>query len=206
MLKAVCGVRDALLERCGCVPPVTPEKVHSFALKDITDIISNLTIIDEIVFVRYEAEPSNPIWGAFQRWARQPSAYSPFQTVVEVRYASHLDEEWRRFVVCKELCHALDTSEGSHVNTQNAVDNLVRQFALQSSSHVTANQLSMGFASEMLAEAGAMELLCPLPIRREALRCGMPVEDIASRFRVPADYTAAVCTDAYMNMMDVLFR
>ena len=108
-------------------------------------------------------------------------------------------------MVCKELCHALDASQGSHVVSNSAVDNLIRQFAISSSStgKVEATQ---AFSAEMLAEVAAIELLCPLATRREILSNGATHEAIATYFDVPTDYMSTACEPDYMHLIEVLLR
>jgi hypothetical protein len=63
--------------------------------------------------IRFRTRPRRAPWGQFFRWD-QLKQYGGTETLVQVRYASHLSDGFRRFVVCKELCHALDTTEGVH--------------------------------------------------------------------------------------------
>ena len=134
-------------------------------LDTITRIVTGVTAIDKVVFVRYDTAPTNPVWGSFQKWVQRPSPYSSLETWVEVRYASHLDEAWRRFVVCKELCHALEEDDGCHSVSPAAMDSLVNAFSLRSKNSEQAKQ-TPPITAEFLAEAAALELLCPMPVRR----------------------------------------
>ena len=180
MLNLVCQVRDAILKENGGIVPVTLEMVSS--------IVEMMTPIDEIIFIEYQAPATNPIWGQFQKWTYLPTAYASFTTRVEVRYASHLSEEWRRFVVCKELCHALDESTGSHSASGRSVDNLLKAFALISTQQ-RPRSTALAYQAEVLAEIGAIELLCPLQIR-EPLVTEDPdeISALAKQFGIPEDY------------------
>ncbi|MDB5593720.1 MAG: hypothetical protein JWM36_681 [Hyphomicrobiales bacterium] len=199
MLFAIRSVRDLILEEAGETPP--------FTLQAITSAIQRLTRIDEVIFVGYECSPSNPIWGQFQRWDRRPSVYSSFETIVEIRYALHMSDAWRRFVVVKELCHALDRSEGSHTVTDNAVGNLIGSLALRSSKKKVENNL--GFHAEIMAEASAIELLCPLPLRKRMLQDNTFQQRgsfaVAELFGVPEGYLRTAFDPEYLEMIEALF-
>ena len=177
MLRAVAGVRDEILKSCAA---------QDIDLAAITRVFTALTIVDKIVFVRFDATPENPIWGEFCRWGRRPSVYSPMETIVEVRYASHLDVKWRRFVVCKELCHSLDVAEGCHDASSGAIDNIVQSFSLRSHQRL-GNYAFQPFQSEILAEAGALELLWPLSVRNEMIAAGpVDTDAVATTFLIPS--------------------
>ncbi len=179
MLKAVASVRDEVLRQCAA------DKID---LQVITNVFTGLTIVDQIAFVGYEVPRENPIWGEFTRWSRQPGVYRSFETIVEIRYAKHLSEAERRFVVCKELCHALDTEDGVCDVSTNAMNNLVDGFSLISAGNI--KKLSPVMTSELIAHSGALELLCPLQVRKEILQNnGKPDDEmlpkIAEKYLIP---------------------
>lgn len=182
MLPAVLSVKTEVLNRCN---------VDSIDLETVAQVFTELTPIDEIIFVPYDTPPENPIWGRFTRWGQQPAAYAPFTTVVEIAYATHLSEPWRRFVVCKELCHALEVGNGVHAND---IDRLVEAFVIKSAAgDIDSTHHVRVFAPELLAECGAIEILYPLE-EREALLVedATPGPDqklaIAARFNLPIEY------------------
>jgi|SRR4051794_10690246 len=157
-------------------------------LQLITNVIEGFTAIDKVVFVRYDAEPENPIWGSFQKWVHLPGPYRSIETWVEVRYASHLDETWRRFVVCKELCHALEEDSGCHSVSSAGIDQLVSVFSLQSKKQPIASAPGP-VSAEFLAEAAALELLCPMPIRRVVAALQLDDhEEVCAKYGIPYRY------------------
>lgn len=171
-------------------------------LETITRIVEGVTVIDKVVFVEYESDPSNPIWGSFQKWVQRPSAYSSLENWVEIRYAAHLDEAWRRFVVCKELCHALEEDDGCHAVTPNAMDSLVNAFSLRSKKNGESAKQTPPITAEFLAEACALELLCPMPIRREIAKLGL--EDHSGpceKYGIPYIYGWFAFGDLWMDAM-----
>lgn len=206
MLKAVAKVRDEVLKQCGGVNKVN--------LEVITRVFSGVTALDVIVFVRYEAPPENPIWGEFARWNRQPGVYQSFETIVEVRYAAHLlgpgKEDWRRFVICKELCHSLEAAQGSHDVSKAAMENLVDCFSLMSAGKY--ENLPRAAHIEILAEAGALELLCPLATRREILKANAgqlddaALADIAREFNTPLEYIKTAFLPDQMQAIEWLLE
>lgn len=185
MLKAVSEVSKALSQKCA---------PHELDLERITGMFENITAVDEVVFVRYDTPPENPFWGEFTRWTMQPAVYAAFKTMVEIRYASHLlgKEDWLRFVICKELCHSLEAPSGKHDVSERAIDDLVDKFSLVSAAKIV-NDVTAPYRLEILAEVGAVELLCPLGIRKQILaESGPPDEEtrkaIATKYNFPLEY------------------
>lgn len=170
-------------------------------LDTITKVVVGVTAIDKVVFVKYDTPPDNPVWGSFQKWVKRPSPYSSLETWVEIRYAGHLNEIWRRFVVCKELCHALEEDDGCHSVSPTAMDNLVAAFSLRSKNQPTTQ--SPPITAEFLAEAGALELLCPMPIRREVEK--LKLEDhteVCAQYGLPYEYGWFAFGTRWMDAMD----
>lgn len=170
-------------------------------LDTITRIVTGVTAIDKVVFVRYDTAPANPVWGSFQKWVQRPSPYSSLETWVEVRYASHLDEAWRRFVVCKELCHALEEDDGCHSVSPAAMDGLVNAFSLRSKNSGQAKQ-TPPITAEFLAEAAALELLCPMPVRRAVAAQELEDhEEPCKKYGIPYAYGWFAFGPQWMNAM-----
>lgn len=176
-------------------------------LATITRIVEDVTTIDKVVFVEYESTPDNPIWGSFQKWVQRPSPYSSLDTWVEVRYANHLSETWRRFVVCKELCHALEEDDGCHSVSPSAMDALVIAFSLKSKRTPEQIKQAAPVAAESLAEAAALELLCPMPIRREVAARGLEDhEAVCEQWGIPYEYGWFAFGTRWINAMDGFMR
>lgn len=201
MLKAVASVRDEVLKQC--------PRPH-YPLELVTKIFLAMTPIDKVVFVRYDTPPENPIWGEFTRWNQQPRVYAPFETIVEIRYAAHLlrNEDWLRFVVCKELCHSLEAPNGAHDVSAAAISQLVSTFSLVSSEN-QPSKMSPAFRLEVLAEVGALELLCPTSERVDFIaKYGQPDEEavaqIAADYHLPVGYVGAAFEGRHIAAMQVL--
>jgi hypothetical protein len=122
MFKTIRQVSAGLVREIGQGVPYT--------LETIVKAIEAYTPIDEVIYVGYDVPNTNPIWGQFWKYGHQPSVYSGLKVLVEIRYAIHLDEPWYRFVVCKELCHSLDSDEGAHSVTNKSVERLMSSFSL----------------------------------------------------------------------------
>lgn len=199
MLKAVQDVRDLLLVKC---------EGREIDLESITDAFKTLTVIDYIVFVQYDAGAENPIWGEFKRWNRSPSVYSPEQTLVEIRYAAHLTEPWRKFVVTKELCHSLVAPVGTHNITSAGVDALIQAFSLTSSLNHPGGNSPKAFEFEVLAEAGAIEVLCPITRRREILATNAhpDLSEVAQELNIPLQYVTQAFNPAYIEAIASLLN
>lgn len=161
MLKTVCQVSAGLHKELG-------EKYYN--LENIVFAVEAYSPIDEVYYVGYDVPSHNPICGQFFKFVQTPNAYSSSKTVVEVRYALHLDARWRRFVVCKEMCHSLEADEGTHSATDRSVDYLVNGFSLFSAKKVFGDNPLKAMNAEILAEVGALELLCPLAVRKKIIK------------------------------------
>jgi len=194
MFKAVAQVRDGLMEIHG--------GGHVFTLQEVVEMFENVSIIDEVVYVRFDVPATNPIWGGFQKWSRQPGVYKPFITTVEVRYAAHLDERWRKFVVCKELCHALEAYEGTYSVTDSSIEGLVAHFALISARASEAKGFNEAITAEYSAEMCAMEILCPVSVRKGMIEAGDSPAKIADDYQLPEIFMELACRPAYMAMIE----
>jgi hypothetical protein len=183
MLKQVAGVRDEVLKRC---------VGREIDLETIVRVFTDMTVIDHVVFVRYDTSEENPIWGEFTRWSRRPSVYESFETIVEIRYASHLiaKEDWLRFIICKELCHSLEEPDGGHDVSPAAISKLVDSFALLSAGQ-ELEEMPVVMQNELLAQVVATELLFPLGERRRFIQDHgeSPGENVinaaAAKFKIP---------------------
>lgn len=197
MLRAIKKIRD---EACKAHPGS-----ETFTLEQITRLIEAYTAIDKVEFIQFPATIENPIWGEFRRWEHF-KPYEGEKTYVEIRYASHLDLKWRRFVICKELCHALDTRKGTHTASDEMVSDLITDLALLSAESTPEDYIErLPIQAEKVAEAGAMELLVPLHIRQQLIISGefekIGISGIAERFRVPDPYIELVFRPAYMEII-----
>lgn len=195
MFRAVKSVQDELLKQF-------PNGEY-IPLENIVRAVEGLTSIDETYYVKFDVNPQNPIWGEFTRWSRQPSAYAPFQTAVEVRYASHLNKEQRRFVVCKELCHALDAYDGTCVSPR-TIDSLVNSFALASQDG-HKRHLATTSPAEVLAEVCARELMLPYQVREKILEStGTPnYAEIAEKHGMMDEELASIFGEGHMGLIKV---
>lgn len=205
MFRAVANVRDEVLRRCGN---------GEITLGHVTAAFKQVTAIDEIVYAPYDVPKTNPIIGQFSRYTKSPGVYVPSKTLVEIQYASHLDEAWRRMVVCKELCHALEAPEGVHSASNEGIDKLVEGFALLSSAsdlkdHLKDDGGALGL--EFMAEFGALEILFPLPRRKQLFEEGMTPDQtkimgLAAAYKIPPVYVVTALGKDYTRMTELLMR
>lgn len=197
MLHTACQVSKGISKDIG--------KDGRRSLETITFAIEAYSPIDEIIYVEFEAPPSNPIWGQFLKYGKQPSVYASAQTIVEIRYAKHLSECWRRFVVCKELCHALDADEGTHSVTDRSIDRLINKFALRSTKTETTGRSSPEFQAELLAEIGALELLCPIELRKELSSSNdCSCDSLCDKFGIPSEYSIIAFDPQFVQMVEFI--
>lgn len=191
MLKTVRQVSSGLLKERG-------DEYHP--LENIVFAVEAYSPIDEVYYVGYESSKDNPIWGQFFKFVQTPNSYSSSKTIVEVRYALHLDTYWRRFVTCKEMCHSLDADEGTHSATDRSVDYLVNSFSLLSAKKHYGDNPLKAMSAEILAEVGALELLCPLEIREDIVRTANGnVESACTKYGIPLHYGDIAFNEAIIS-------
>lgn len=194
MLNHVRRVSQGLLRELG--------EGNRHSLESVVNAVEAYSPIDRVVYVAYNVSNTNPIWGQFRKFGRAPSAYSSLETVVEVLYADHLSTDWRRFVVSKELCHALDTDEGAHSVTDRAIDRIISRFSLLSAQKEITSS-TPAFDAEALAEIGAIDLLCPLENRKALIGTEDPLK-LCRRFGIPTDYADVAFGPSYIEIIEDL--
>lgn len=181
MLSTVAHVGDGIVKDLG--------ERKFYTLENIVCAVEAYSPIDEIIYTSYNVPSKNPIWGQFWKYGRQPSTYSSFKTTVEIRYASHLSAVWRRFVVCKEICHSLEADEGTHSFTDKAIERLVGAFSLSSAGQPKDSR-HRPMQAELLAEAGAIELLIPYQVRSRNADCDISTsERLCREYGIPEEYS-----------------
>lgn len=197
MIPAVKAVRNAGLAAF--------TDAETFSLQQITNLVEAYTKIDRVEFVGYVCAPSNPIWGEFLRW----NSFAPYrgnEEVVEVRYATHLSQPELRFVITKELCHALEHRSGTHTVSPDSVSSLITTLSLTSG--ISANS-APGIRAEKLAEVCAMEILIPLTVRQKLSEGGRldqnAIARISERLELPARLVSDVFDPDYMQVAQTIF-
>src|ERR1700690_3140107 len=165
-------------------------------LETICQIVTGVTHIDRVHYTRFDVPRTNPIWGSFRRFEQQDAPYAGNVTVVHVRYAQHLTEDERVFIVSKELCHSLEQVDGAHAVTDSAVDDLVAAFSLWSSAKANLVPNLTAFNLELLAMIVATEMVCPIRHRRAVMEGAGDDPDwqaLGAQLKVPEPYLRAVC-------------
>lgn len=200
MLPAAKQVRDMVLGQC------SPERI---TLEIVANTFVAYTALDRILYVSYDTPVENPIWGRFHRWRQNTDVYGPVETVVEVAYPEHLNEPWRRLIVCKELCHALEDEDGQHNVSDRTLSDLVDTFSIYSARGEIEGALGASFTSEMLAEMAAVEILFPLDVRKAILNetpDGPNYERIAGKYEIPVEFVRLSLTTGYMSVIQDLLE
>ena len=152
--------------------------------------------------------PENPVLGKFVRYEMAPAPYALPETKIDIFYSQELNHCWRRFVVCKEMCHALENDEEMRVHTIDDLDRLIQALTLPSGASETLASFPP-FSAEKFAEFAALELLCPLRDRRALIRNGgrdtMSDLQIATLFRVPVQFIDLLFDPKYMAAVESTF-
>lgn len=199
MIPAVIAVRNAGQRQF-------PD-LETFDLEQITNIVEGYTKIDTVEFIGYNTPPTNPIWGEFYRFNRF-IPYKGNEEVVQIRYATHLSKEWLRFVITKELCHALDDRSGTHTVSAQSVSSLITILSLISGVQ-SGPKLSIAAQAEKLAEICAMEILIPISVRRRMIASGEyealgPV-GTGAKLELPSTLVADMFDSDYMQIACTVF-
>lgn len=99
----------------------------------------------------------------------------------DIAYPSDLNYCWKRFVICKELFHALmDQAKYRNMDVEAHLDSVTIAFP-DNDSHA-----DLPAVSEFLAEVAAMEFLFPYKLRVFELNCESPeFEDLSKKYRIP---------------------
>ena len=180
-------------------------------LETICQIITGVTLIDRTHFIEFDVPRTNPLWGSFRRFDQVDAPYAPETAVVEVRYAKHLSDDERVFVVTKELCHSLESVDGTHVVTDAAIDDLVAEFSLfsqQRTGHAMANDTG-SFNLEMLATIVAAEIICPIVHRRTVIVAAGDDPDwegLGAQIKIPFLYRRGLCSLDHMGSVERILR
>jgi hypothetical protein len=132
------------------------------------------------------------------------------ETAVEIRYASHLlgRPDWLRFVICKELCHALASPIGAHDTANGTIVDLIARFSVLSHQQPLTG-MSYAYSIEILAEVAALEILCPLARRKAIVAAeGQPDQarlgDLAIEFNLPLEQMTLAFVPGFMSALEDL--
>lgn len=183
-----------------------------YKIGDIQAAVTEVTGIDRVHFNAYydDEDASNPVWGRFRRFeCAQLGPYAGLGCVVEIDYNKALEEKphWLRFVVVKEICHALEDDPTVRVSSFPELERLVK--ALQASQFGEVGAVYPPFLSEKTAEVFGLELLCPLRDRKRLVsaRNDREISDmaIAKAFWIPVEYIPMLFEPALMSFMEDLF-
>jgi hypothetical protein len=197
--------------------PVIKEILSSYPkggtdIETIARIISAVTHVDTINYVGYDVPNTNPILGSFLRFRKRENVYADEVDVVEVRYALHLDEDMKRFVVYKELCHSLEEPDGKHNTSDQGLDDLVTAFSLFSSESETETEQAFdlhSFGIEMLALITAIEVICPLPRRKrliEKFGNNLDMATVCGDYGLPRVLSENCFKPRYLLTMERVYR
>jgi hypothetical protein len=179
-------------------------------LETISRIVTGVTFLDRTHYVGFEAQRTNPIWGTFRRFDQHDAVYAGEKTIVEVRYAQHLDEDELVFVVSKELFHSLEAAVGQHVVSDAAIEALVKDFSNLSKKAATELKTTVTeFHLELLVTILAAEVVCPITYRRSVMTEAGDDPDweaLGSVIKIPYPYRRALCSLSQMNSTEQMLK
>ncbi len=113
----------------------------------------------------------------------------------QINHVSGLSYCWTRFVICKELFHALiDDPKYRRLDVETHLDNLTLAFPDHES------KADLASVSEFLTEVAAMEFLFPYKLRLEELATESPnFKDLSKKYRVPQVHVDKYLGAPYME-------
>jgi hypothetical protein len=131
------------------------------------------------------------------------SPYDDEYIVASIRYDRELENDWRRFVCCKELMHVFDISR-ERVDDREKFLKLMEELE---NAPLPAERSPM-YDSERNAEWMAVLAICPQRLRDHylgELNSGrMNPEAIAAALRIPEILIKSIMSDRYMRQLESL--
>lgn len=183
-----------------------------YKVGDIHRAVTEVTSVDRILFNGYyDPDCDNPIWGRFRRFeGAELGPYAGRGCVIEIDYNKALESKPHllRFVVVKEMCHALEGDQSLRVSGAADMERLIK--ALQSQHPAEAGAVFRPFLSEKMAEVCALELLCPLRDRKRIIAKRGSAEEmsdmaIAKAFWIPVEYVGFLFDPQFAVFMEECF-
>jgi hypothetical protein len=164
----------------------------------VVDVLKDRGFVHEVYFSAVDIPPE-VLW-AQARFHYPTTPYDRnMPPIVEVMYSKHLDERQARLACCKELLHALDTSD-ERASTEEAVATLIEQMAIPPNSGI-----SLPAANDHLGVVKALAVLVPeaaLAQLRPAYRRGEISEgEIAAALVLPVEYVRITLLDAWDKLV-----
>lgn len=187
----------------------TPPGYLPYSIDVIKSAIEQVCDVDSIKLEEVTVQ-SGLEMGRYERYELPNAVYDADPSIhVTVQYTESLNYCWQRFVVCKEMCHALLDDVQSRSRTVEEIERVVDYLVLPHVSQSIAN-FSNAAKNESLAIFAAGELLCPLEDRKQA--AAMRVREphkftnrfLAREFRVPLVMVKGIFDDGYINYVDDL--
>ncbi|WP_431856636.1 hypothetical protein [Azospirillum sp.] len=163
-------------------------RFHPYDLNVITEAILGETLVDQVQFVPFPAAPDGIIVGFVKVWTYSAGVYADATTVADVHYLEDLSEEWRNFVVCKELCQLIWVDlPATRVSDRHHLIDLAER--LMSDRFFDSEESCEQKVTEDAALIAAMELLCPFEFReimmKDLVAGTLSKDAIARRFSIP---------------------
>lgn len=178
-------------------------ETHPYDLGAISNAILANSFIDEMRYERWPDVDDGPIAGTFTLMQEQTSVYGEVKTIARIFVNPSLDFKWRRFVACKEMCHAL-WQDLPHFRTTSHEDliRIAEHVSMSSPAKIVTPQV----LDEDTAIAIAVELLAPFEFReilRPMVRNGeITIAQISDRFGIPEVIAEFSFSDSYMKLSE----
>jgi hypothetical protein len=177
-------------------------------IETFANIVTMMTGVDQVSYVGYDVPATNPLLGSFRRFNQIPGPYVAEKTIVEVRYAQHLEGALKRLVVVKELCHSLEAPDGKHSVSEQVLDDLVTAFSLMSADEEPDFDLH-SFGVEMLALVTAIEVSCPLPRRKHLIEkygSALDYSLVCQNYGLPSGWIVSCFKPKYLKTMEIIYK
>lgn len=193
--NAVAGILRAHHERQTILePPISVDIVK--------EIIQDQCELTSLVCQEVDVDTPN-LYGYVKFYYPVPESIRVDETPTTaiIRFKKNLNFCWRRFVVCKELCHCLiDDSRDERIAGVDSLKLLLQYLAAR----IDATKfVYKPFASEQWAEIMALEILFPYELRRqyvEKLKDGtITPYNLALRYRIPTEYAEIGMYDSFLD-------
>jgi len=165
------------------------------AIDDIAKAVISISGVSEIRFRSVDSD-SHAVMGLFQRFKNTEAAGS--QDIAEIVIGSRLNNCWRRFVACKEICQVFLSD---FPEARSAAPAEIAAYVAGLLEPASLTPFSPALEADRFATFCAIEIMCPFFLREELylqIKQGKRTTfEVAKIFMVPEYISAIVFNSSY---------
>lgn len=169
---------------------------------ELDDVVAQLRhngVEAEVYYFPADIDP-NILRGQLNHW-EYPDNDGGLHSCVDIEYSKHLDEDWQRIVVCKELLHILD-GDAERTDTPEKIKHLIDRIVLPPDLREPEKD-GLAVLTDRIVLYIAVAILFPLATR-ELLKPKfddgtISLHDISRLLCLPLRFVVLVMNDAWEN-------